>query len=187
MEIVRGNILYMIKIFTLILHFIAGFIYGNKVEADETIPTGPEPIAEPAPVPEPPKPEPVPTPEPIKPKYLFDTPQNARHSVRVICDEEGLVWHDKNVITACIEQESAFKNWVTNENKRNGKVVSTDWGICQINDYWHIGPGKSFPSVEYVVGNPDIVIRFMIRMMKAGKLGLWVSYSTGAYKKYMPQ
>lgn len=120
------------------------------------------------------------------PPYKWDTPANARHSVRVICDEEGLTWEQKEIIAACIKQESAFKNWVKCENKdKDGKVWSTDHGICQINDYWNIGKNRPFPSVEYVMDNPDKVVRWMIKMMRAGKLSLWASYSSGAYKKYI--
>lgn len=65
----------------------------------------------------------------------------------------------------------------------NGKVVSTDWGICQINDYYHSGPNN--PSATYVVANPDAAVRYMARMFKAGKAGLWVSFSSGAYKQWL--
>jgi len=37
-----------------------------------------------------------------------------------------------------------------------------------------------------VLDHPDKAVRYMIKMMKAGKLDLWVSYSSGAYNKYMP-
>lgn len=134
---------------------------------------------------------PVPTPTqtpPQTPKYLFDTPQNARHSVRVLCDEANLSLYNKNVITACIEQESAFKNTAVNHNRdKNGKVLSTDWGICQINDYYHTGVGRAFKNAEDIVNNPEKAVRFMISMLKAGKIKLWVSYSSGAYEKYMPR
>ncbi len=139
---------------------------------------------QPAPVDLPPEPQ----------KYLFDTPQNSRHSIRVICDEMGLSVYNKNVITACIEQESGFYNYkdgkpVHRDNYYKGKLSSTDWGICQINDTptWHIGPGLAFPSVDYVLANPEEAVRYMVRMLKAGKIKLWVSYSSGEYEKYTPQ
>ena len=81
--------------------------------------------------------------------------------------------------------ESGFKNTAKNENKRDGKTVSIDWGICQINDYWHIGAGKSFPSVEYVLKNPAEVVKWMIKQYKAGNLKWWIAYKSGAYKKYL--
>lgn len=119
------------------------------------------------------------------PKYLWDNFANSRHSVRVICDEEKLTLQEKNLICAVIQQESNFNNRAKCENKKSGKVWSTDWGICQINDHYHIGIGKSFPSVEYVLSNPDKVVRFMIKMYRAGRLNLWVAFSSGAYKKFL--
>src|ERR1700739_734859 len=44
--------------------------------------------------------------DPALPEYLFNTPLEAKHSVRLICDEEGLTWDDKNALTACVKQES---------------------------------------------------------------------------------
>lgn len=153
-------------------------------------------------VPSDPKPIPVSASEDSEPvsAYKFDTPQNARHSVRLICDEmlplkrtvlvNGRYYLPKDVICACIEQESQFRNSAKNYNRNAaGKITSTDWGICQINDTpgWHIGPGLAFPSVEYVVAHPEEAVRYMIRMFKAGKLSLWVSYKSGAYERYLPQ
>lgn len=118
--------------------------------------------------------------------FLWDTPQNSRHSVRVICDEMGLTLYEKNLICACIMQESNFKNTAVGKNIKDGVLLSTDWGICQINDYWHVGKGKYWPSVASIVENPERAVRWMITLYKQGQLKLWVSYSSGAYKKYMP-
>jgi len=131
----------------------------------------------------------------------FSTPARAFHSTRVLCDEMGLPmrrtvvvngasYFPKDIICACIFQESEFLlNPRPNQNKdtETGKVWSTDWGIVQINDYWNIGKGKPFPSVEYVLANPEACVRFMISMYQAGKLKLWSSYVTGAYKKHLPK
>lgn len=123
-----------------------------------------------------------PLPETLK----WDNFENSRHSVRVICDEEGLTWEQKNLITAVIHAESGFNNKAKCLNKKkDGTISSTDWGICQINDYWHIGQGKSFPSVDYVINNPDKVVRWMIKMYRGGSLKLWVAYTNGSYKKYL--
>jgi hypothetical protein len=162
---------------TIFLAFFFGIRKKEEpVDEIEYIPTLPVPQP-------PPMPEPIPTPP--APKYLWDTPENARHSVRVICDEEGLSVPEKNLITAVIAGESGFKNKAKLENKKEGKVWSTDWGICQINDYFHIGPGKTFPSVKYVLENPDKVVRWMIKTYRAGHLDWWVAYKNGSYKKYL--
>lgn len=123
----------------------------------------------------------------------WNTPDNCRHNVRVLCDLSGLSLYDKNVITACVHEESDFMNYksdgtpVKNENlNKDGSLSSTDWGIVEINDHYHIGPGKDFPSVDFVLANPQKCVQFMIDMFKAGKLALWSSYKTGAYLKYMP-
>lgn len=119
--------------------------------------------------------------------YLWDSPANARHSIRVICDELGLTVFEKNLITACIQQESGFKNTAIGQNRdKAGKLLSTDWGICQINDYWNVGIGKRWSSVEQIVKNPDKAVKWMIEMYRQGHLNLWVSYSSKAYLKYMP-
>lgn len=121
-----------------------------------------------------------------QPKYVWDDFLTSRHSVRVLCDEEGLTLEDKNIICACIQQESNFNNKTVNHNKNTkGQITSSDWGICQINDFYQIGKGLPFSSIDEVVNNPEKAVRFMINMMKAGKLHLWVSYSSRAYKKYL--
>jgi hypothetical protein len=129
-----------------------------------------------------PKPIIIPTPETL----LWDTPQHVYHAVRVTCDNAGLTLDEKNIITACIYQESAMKNTATCKNRdAKGVVWSTDWGICQINDWFHIGAGKDFPSVEYVLSNPQKVVEWMITMYRGGHLNQWVSYSSGAYKHWL--
>lgn len=123
----------------------------------------------------------------------WSLPANAKHNVRVLCDLSGLSYTDKNIVTACVQQESQFYNYLPNGNpvkhenlSATGALESTDWGICQVNDYFHIGPGKDFPSVEYVMANPQVMVQWMIDCTKAGKLSMWSSYSTGAYKKWLP-
>lgn len=117
-------------------------------------------------------------------KYLWDTPDVARHSVRLLCDEMGLTVAEKNLICQVINCESGFHQYAKNENKYDGKVTSTDWGICQINDYWHIGKEKTFPSAQYVLDNPEACVRWMIKMFKTGRLNLWVCFSGNYYKNY---
>lgn len=120
-------------------------------------------------------------------------PLSNRHNVRVLCDLSGLTLEAKNVITACVEVESGFYNYfpngepVTHKNyNTKGILTSTDWGVVQINDFYHCGEGKDFPSADFVMANPDKAVQFMIDMYKVGRLSMWVSYSSGAYIKYMP-
>lgn len=123
-----------------------------------------------------PPPNPVPPPQGL----LWATPRQAWHSVRVLCDELGLGYQEKNLICACIFQESRFSNKAVGKNPG-----STDWGIVQVNDYYNIGAGKAFSSVGYVLIHPETCVRWMISMYRAGKLNLWSSYKTGAYKQWL--
>lgn len=117
---------------------------------------------------------------PVEEVLSFLTPKEAFHATRVLCDKAGLTFYEKNVICACIYQESQFKNEAVGKNS-----TSTDWGIVQVNDYWHIGKGRTFPSKAYVLDNPDKMVQWMIDMYKIGHLKLWVSYTSGAYKKWL--
>lgn len=131
---------------------------------------------------------------------LWDTPDNSRHSVRVICDNlgmplvptfnvDGKLHLLKDVLCACIQVESGFNNNVKPHLNidKTGRVWSRDWGICQVNDYWHIGAGKDFPSVDYVIANPDLVVAWMGKAFIGNQMNLWSSYTSGAFKKYLPQ
>lgn len=123
---------------------------------------------------------------PVVPDLDWSTQKVAYHAVRVMCDQAGLSLEEKNLICSCIYQESRFLNTAINHNKNaQGVVTSTDYGICQINDWFHIGPGKDFPSVEYVVGNPDKCVAYMISCYEHGLLRLWSSYVSGAYKQWL--
>lgn len=118
--------------------------------------------------------------------YLWDTPENARHSARMVMDTFGLTWKEKDLLCAVIMAESGFKNTAKNENKNaQGVVTSTDYGICQINTRYHIGKGNTFPSVQYVLENPDKVVAWMVKMYRAGHLNWWCAYANGSYKKYL--
>lgn len=123
----------------------------------------------------------TPSEPPVAPEtLLWDTPKRAYHSTRVTCDNMGLTFSEKETISACIFQESRFNNNAVGKNAK-----STDWGIVQVNDFYHIGPGKTFPSVEYVLEHPEAMVRWMIAMYHAGQLRQWVSYSSKAYLRWL--
>jgi hypothetical protein len=138
---------------------------------------------------------PPPTPTPANPDVLtqdWTTRQGIYHNVRVLCDLAGLILDEKNTICACIYQESTFYNYLPNgapvkhENlNADGSLSSTDWGLCQINDYFHIGTGKDFPTVDYVLQNPKEVVEWMIEMYQSGDLAQWDSFKSGAYRQWL--
>jgi len=162
----------------------------------------PKPTPTPAPAP---KPTPASNPDEIR--HPWSDPVIAHHNVRALCDLRGLTgtimidgkaWLKKDVLTACVYQESEFRNWkadgsiMRNDNwainKTSGHryLASTDWGLVQINDWYHIGPGKDFPSVQYVGDNPQTCVEWMIDYFKThGHLNAWVSFSSGAYKQWL--
>jgi C-type lysozyme/alpha-lactalbumin family len=132
----------------------------------------------------PPKPQNSPQPSATPPAYLWDTPANVRHSVRAICDEEGLTVDQKNALSSTVHCESDYNPKAIHPNVVSGKVGSTDYGLCQINDYWHIGPGKDFPSKDFVLDNPEKCVRWMCRQWLAGNANAWVCHLKGLYENY---
>lgn len=127
--------------------------------------------------------------EPLAPKYIWSSQKDCRHSCRMIMDECNLAWADKDLLCACIYQESEFYPRAIgriNENK------TQDFGLCQFNNgknakgvpYW-IGEGADFKDVDEVLNNPEKNVRILVREFKKGNLKYWASYSTKAYLKWM--
>ncbi len=148
-------------------------------------PQSPAPVALPTAPPTPPAPQPVPVPAPPISPYAWFNKEAVRHSIRVICDEQQLTFDAKNILTACIYQESRFEPRVVSKPNFDG---SRDWGLVQINDnpknQW-IGPNYVFKSTDEVLNNPEKCVRVMIGAMKNAQLHLWNSYSSGAYKQWL--
>lgn len=136
----------------------------------------------------PPAPAPAATSTPVtSPTLLWGTPADAEHSVRVICDQEGLTVEQKNTMDATIHAESGYDTHVTHENYAIGiltgkkYLASTDYGICQWNDKYHgkeISPGDA-------INNPEKAVRLMCQYWKRGQRDIWVAYSSGRYKQYL--
>lgn len=115
------------------------------------------------------------------PPYLWDTPENARHSLRVICDEEGLTVEQKNTMSQVVHCESEYKIAARLDNKdKNGNIWSTDAGLCQWNSYWH---GKEI-STDEAFNDPEKAVRLMCQYVKNGQLKQWVCFSSGKYLGY---
>lgn len=113
---------------------------------------------------------------------LWDTPSHCRRNVRVIADRYGLSWSQKAMLCATIKHESNYNPKAIYQNKdKNGKVLSTDRGICQWNDYWH---GKEI-SADEAINNPEKAVDLMCQYWKRGQMNQWVAFSSGAYLKYL--
>ncbi len=129
-------------------------------------------------------PEPPVVEEEVQPAYVFlwNTKEHIRKSIRVICDEKGLNFEQKNTMCATIYGESEFVLTARNDNKNGfGKITSTDWGLCQWNSYWH---GKEITPDE-AVHNPEKAVRLMADYWKLNKRDLWIAYKSGRYKSFM--
>lgn len=113
---------------------------------------------------------------------LWDTKEHCRRNVRVIADRYGLSWSQKATLCATIRHESNYNTKAVCVNKdTNGKVLSTDRGICQWNDYWH---GKEITADE-AFNNPEKAVDLMCQYWKRGQMDQWVAYSSGAFKRYL--
>lgn len=167
------------NLFTSILNFIKSLTPQPvpPIDVPEPVPIAETSVESPQPV----------TIEPAEQTLLWDTKVNSRHSCRVVMDEYHLGWNEKDTLCAVLEAESNFNINAMNYNKdKAGKVWSVDAGIAQINDYYNIGPGKYFASVDEVLANPAKSVRFMVEMYQQGHLTMWSSVKSGAYKKFLP-
>lgn len=119
--------------------------------------------------------------------FPWDTPKHCAHNTRVLCDLAGLTLEQKNILCACVFQESRFDTQAEHKNlNADGSVSSTDWGIIQCNDFFHIAPhGTPFASVQSVLSDPNADVHWMIQCYKAGNLGWWSSFKTGAYRQWL--
>lgn len=133
--------------------------------------------------------------DPLTPPKLVLTPpvnevnkhkpvETMQELVLRICKEKGLSFQQTNDLYNTVRIESGFNNEAIHKNTDgHGKVLSTDYFLCQINDAYHIAPSKDFYSVQYVHDNPDAVLRWMCNLWLKGHANWWCAYSSGAYKK----
>lgn len=96
---------------------------------------------------------------------------------------------DPQLLCAVIEAESNWNPRAINRNV-NG---TTDYGVCQINDYWWIGEnsqsakkgGFYFSSPEWVMDNPSDCILWMAQQFAKGRERDWCAYDNGNYIKFL--
>lgn len=96
--------------------------------------------------------------------YLWGTKIEIRHSIRVIADEEGLSWLQKEMLCDICQCESGFVPTA----KLVNSPKSVDRGLFQINNYWH-------PQVtDEMAYNPEWSTRWACTIIKANK-NLWTA------------
>ena len=115
-----------------------------------------------------------------KPKFDWSTPLAAKHSFRVMCDDNFLSLSEKNLLCAVLECESGFKIDAVNKNT-NGTF---DYGICQFNSYWYIEKMKLITK-EQAMNDPEFSCALFIKRYKQGFLKDWICYKSGGYKQHL--
>lgn len=111
----------------------------------------------------------------------WGNPVIARHNLRVICDQEGLTFAMKELVSRTVHCESGYSIKATHPNlDAAGRLRSEDYGICQWNDKYH----GSEISPYAAMNDPERACRLMARYAKAGQLRQWVCYSSGLYLQY---
>lgn len=190
----RATYNQQLGLFAQILRLITNYLAQLRMPPAD-MPVEPPKIVQEQPLPAAPTPAPSVSDPAPEAKYDWSTPQKAKHSVRVICDEEGLTVQQKNQLCATVGAESGWQSYyvtgpkkgqpVINQNTKNGKIWSTDYGICQVNDFYNIGPGKPFSSVQFVLANPEACIRWMCREWKTGHSSKWNAFTSGLYRDYL--
>lgn len=180
---------------------IAGMKYAKigpfkpKLDELEDFYDHPQWPPDPIPPPQDPVPAPIQPPAPISPNkpnmpevLQWDTPKAAYHSTRVLCDEMGATYEQKNRICGMVYQESRFLKGAIGKPNKNG---TRDYGIAQFNNgtlrgvpLW-IGKGATFASTDEVLNNPEKCMRVMIRTCLAGHWSWWMSFSEGTYEQWL--
>ena len=84
---------------------------------------------------------------------------------------------DEQVLCAVIEAESS---WNPNAKLVNNNGT-TDWGICQFNDYWY----KALITPEQALNNPEFAIELMAKQFQKGREKDWIAYKSNSYKKFL--
>lgn len=121
--------------------------------------------------------------------WQLQHPKNKQYYISVAKQYADMYRTDGKLLCAVIEAESGWNPKAINRNI-NG---TTDYGICQINDYWWIGEdsrsakigGYSFPSVDYVMNEPEMCISWMAEQFSKGRARDWCAYSNGSYIKFL--
>jgi hypothetical protein len=103
-----------------------------------------------------------------------------------VCREEKLSATATAELFATISGESQFNPRAINNNRdEHNVIVSTDYGLCQLNSRWYIGPNKDVKTPDEALSNPEKCVRVMARAFKAGRADDWIAHRNGAYLMYL--
>jgi len=93
--------------------------------------------------------------------------------IKRIAKEEEV---DSEILLAVIRCESDLNPRAINKNPDG----STDYGLCQFNNYWYWTQEKII-SPEEALYNPEKAVRVMAQCFKKGRAKDWICYRTGRY------
>ncbi len=158
------------------LMILFGFVKKEEKPIDY-VPTTPKPIQ-----------------QPMSEQPIESEKTRLQRRCKLICIEEGLTNGQIKDMMATITAESNWNPKAIRENKSKGVVVSRDWGICQLNDYWYLRPLKL--TSDQVVNDPELSMRIMAKVWATGKIIVdgqtlyfsktdWIPYRTGKYKDFL--
>lgn len=115
----------------------------------------------------------APEPKEVKPEPEKPRPETMPEMVKRVCIEEKLSPQMAEQVYRTIQCESNFNPKAINRNNPGGTV---DYGICQYNSRWYIGPGKPIPSVDVALNDPEFCVRVMCKQFKKGRAKDWICY-----------
>jgi hypothetical protein len=126
-------------------------------------------------------------PAPVKPiqsivNAILGRPrENLGEMVLRVCREEKLSGQLTTELYATIGAESQFNTHAMNSNTDG----STDYGICQLNSHWYIGPNMTVRTPGEALTDPEKCVRVMARAFRNGRADDWIAHRNGSYKAYL--
>ena len=85
---------------------------------------------------------------------------------------------DVEMLVAVIKAESGMNPNAVTRNK-NG---TTDFGLCQFNDYWY----RDLITPSVALHDPQAAVDLMCTMWRQGRQSDWIAYRNKSYLKFMP-
>jgi murein DD-endopeptidase MepM/ murein hydrolase activator NlpD len=114
-------------------------------------------------------------------------PETRTAMVYRVCRDSGLPATLAEELWATIAAESGFNPNARNDNRDSyGTVVSTDYGLCQLNSHWYIGADKDVKTPFEALTNPEKCVRVMANAFANGHADDWIAHRTGSFRPYLP-
>ncbi len=93
--------------------------------------------------------------------------------------------HERELKTAvavmCAESARYPESWHDNIDPDTGEVISTDWGLFQLND-----KAQNLELTYHLEPIANAQKAFAIYKGRGKKFTAWAAYNSGAYEKFMP-